>query len=42
NRKEREVEIYRPSKDVDVLESPNSLSGEEVLPGFVLYLDLIW
>ncbi|NEO65740.1 MAG: Uma2 family endonuclease, partial [Moorea sp. SIO4G2] len=42
NRKERQVEIYRPSKDVDVLESPTSLSGEEVLPGFVLYLDLIW
>ncbi|NEP51157.1 MAG: Uma2 family endonuclease [Moorea sp. SIO3C2] len=42
NRKERQVEIYRPSKDVDVLESPTSLSGEEVLPGFVLYLELIW
>ncbi|NEP33374.1 MULTISPECIES: Uma2 family endonuclease [unclassified Moorena] len=42
NRKDRQVEIYRPSKDVEVLESPSSLSGEEVLPGFVLYLELIW
>ncbi|NEO00067.1 MAG: Uma2 family endonuclease [Moorea sp. SIO3I7] len=42
NRKERQLEIYRPSRDVEVLESPSSLSGEEVLPGFVLYLDLIW
>ncbi|NEO90788.1 MAG: Uma2 family endonuclease [Moorea sp. SIO3G5] len=42
NRKDRQVEIYRPSKEVEILESPTSLSGEEVLPGFVLYLDLIW
>ena len=42
NRKDRQVEIYRPSKEVEVLESPSSLSGEEVLPGFMLYLNLIW
>jgi Uma2 family endonuclease len=34
----RRVEIYRPEKDVEVLENPTNLSGEEVLPGFVLNL----
>jgi len=32
------VEIYRPDRDVEVLSSPAVLSGEEVLPGFVLEL----
>lgn len=39
---ERQVEIYRPSREVEVLRSPISLSGEEVLPGFVLRLERIW
>ncbi|MEG4959700.1 MULTISPECIES: Uma2 family endonuclease [unclassified Microcoleus] len=42
NRKKREVEIYRPSQDVEVLQSPLTLSGENVLPGFVLNLQKIW
>jgi Uma2 family endonuclease len=42
NRKSRQVEIYRIGKDVEVLESPVSLSGEDVLPGFVLNLEAIW
>ncbi|MBD1808469.1 Uma2 family endonuclease [Microcoleus sp. FACHB-SPT15] len=42
NRKSRQVEIYRPSQNVEVLESPISLSGENVLPGFVLNLEPIW
>jgi Uma2 family endonuclease len=32
------VEIYRPGQDVEVLRLPKSLSGEDVLPGFVLDL----
>ena len=32
------VEIYRPDRDVEVLESPKTVSGEEILPGFVLDL----
>jgi len=32
------VEIYRPRQDVEVLQSPTSLSGEDVLPNFVLDL----
>ncbi|MDZ8183481.1 MAG: Uma2 family endonuclease [Nostoc sp. ChiSLP02] len=32
------VEIYRPEQDVEILQSPASLSGEDILPGFVLDL----
>ena len=38
----RRVEIYRPSKSVEVLENPSELSGEDVLPGFILILGRIW
>jgi Uma2 family endonuclease len=38
NPKEKAVEIYRLGQAVEVLKSPNSLSGENVLPGFVLEL----
>ncbi|WP_375509835.1 Uma2 family endonuclease [uncultured Nostoc sp.] len=34
----QQVEIYRPGQDVEVLQSPTSLSGENVLPGFLLNL----
>lgn len=34
--KTKKVEIYRQGKVVEVLESPTALSGEDVLPGFVL------
>ncbi|MBD2125187.1 Uma2 family endonuclease [Microcoleus sp. ZQ-A2] len=42
NRKSRQVEIYRQGQDVEVLENPVTLSGEDVLPGFALYLASIW
>lgn len=32
------VEIYRPGQDVEVLQSPTALSGEDVMPGFSLDL----
>ncbi|HEY9671885.1 MAG TPA: Uma2 family endonuclease [Waterburya sp.] len=38
----QEVEIYRQGQKVEVLESPANLSGEDVLPGFVLNLEHIW
>ncbi|MDF0552818.1 Uma2 family endonuclease [Kamptonema sp. UHCC 0994] len=41
-RKKQEVEIYRPGKEVEVLKSPQTLSGEDVLPGFTLTLQRIW
>lgn len=42
NRKNRRVEIYRQGKAVELRESPTELSGEDVLPGFVLTLQFIW
>jgi Uma2 family endonuclease len=42
NRKKLQVEIYRPGKDVEILEQPAEISGENVLPGFVLDLQFIW
>ncbi len=42
NPQQRQVEIYRLGKEVEVLENPVELSGEEVLPGFVLDLSRIW
>jgi Uma2 family endonuclease len=42
DRKNQTVEIYRPNQDVELLEHPISLSGEDVLPGFVLDLTEIW
>jgi Uma2 family endonuclease len=41
NPKTHRVEIYRQGQDVEVLESPITLSGEDILPGFVLNLQLI-
>ncbi len=32
------VEIYRPGRPVEKLDKPATLSGEDVLPGFVLDL----
>ncbi|MEW6498763.1 MAG: Uma2 family endonuclease, partial [Cyanobacteriota bacterium] len=40
--KNRRVEIYRQGQEVEVEAQAQSLSGEDVLPGFVLQLDLIW
>ena len=34
----KRVEIYRPGQSVEILENPESLSGESVLPGFTLSL----
>ena len=38
----RTVEIYRPDHPVEILQTPAILSGERVLPGFVLDLSIIW
>jgi len=39
--KTRRVEIYRPNQDVELLENPVTLSGEDVLPGFVLDISAV-
>ncbi|MGB3404132.1 MAG: Uma2 family endonuclease [Microcoleaceae cyanobacterium] len=40
--KRKIVEIYRPQLPVEILENPTELSGENVLPNFVLNLSRIW
>lgn len=42
NPRTRRVEIYRQGQAVEVLEEPTELSGEDVLPGFVLDLQIVW
>jgi Uma2 family endonuclease len=40
--KTRRVEIYRMGQPVEVLENPTQLVGEDVLPGFVLEMAIVW
>ncbi len=40
--KSRTVEVFRMNREVERLEGVLSLSGEDVLPGFVLNLQPIW
>lgn len=42
DRQNRKVEIYRQGRDVEVLDNPTTLLGEDVLPGFVLDLTEVW
>ena len=42
NRRDREVEVYRVGLSKEILKSPQSLSGEAVLPDFVLDMTAIW
>jgi Uma2 family endonuclease len=42
DRAQRRVEIYRPGQAVEILEDPIALSGEPILPGFILDLREIW
>lgn len=42
NPQQRRVEIYRAEVAVEILENPTELSGEEVLPGFVLNLTRVF
>ena len=42
NRKQQQIEIYRPNQEVEILNFPQTVSGEDVLPGFVLDLTEIW
>ncbi|BAZ39774.1 hypothetical protein NIES4101_57300 [Calothrix sp. NIES-4101] len=42
NPEDKQVEVYRLGRVVETLESPMSVSCEDVLPGFVLSLKKIW
>ncbi len=39
---ERKVYIYQPDVEIEVLDSPAAISGDPVLPGFILKLEKIW
>jgi len=38
----KQVEIYRIGKTMEMLDRPEIISGEDVLPGFELKMSLIW
>lgn len=40
--KAKRIYVYRPNVQVEILENVNSVSGEPLLPGFVLDLTQIW
>ncbi|HEY9630782.1 MAG TPA: Uma2 family endonuclease [Coleofasciculaceae cyanobacterium] len=42
NRKKQQVEIYRPDRQVEILQAPPTLSGESILRGFILNLQWLW
>jgi Uma2 family endonuclease len=42
NPQNKQVESYRLGREVEFLEAPLTLSGEDILPGFVLELSAIW
>ena len=39
---EKRVYIYRPDHTGEVLDDPATLSGESVLPGFILLVRELW
>ena len=39
---EKKVYIYRPNAEVACLDDPKTVSGDPVLPGFVLELERLW
>jgi Uma2 family endonuclease len=41
-RQRRVVEIYRCGHNIEILSAPESLSGEDILPGFTLNLKKLW
>ena len=40
--KTKQVFIYRPNEEIEILENPAKVSGEPLLKGFELYLNEIW
>lgn len=42
DRKNHRVYIYRPQIEVECLENPTTVIGDQVLPGFILQMNTIW
>ncbi|MBI3798143.1 MAG: Uma2 family endonuclease [Deltaproteobacteria bacterium] len=39
---DKRVHVYRPDQPVEVIDNPDTLSGDPVLPGFVLLVRELW
>jgi Uma2 family endonuclease len=42
NPQDRQVEIYKAGQPKQVLQNPNQVDGDDVLPGFVVDLSILW
>ena len=42
NPQKKQVEIYRPGQTAEILESPDAVNCNDVMPGFVLNMNRIW
>ena len=42
DRQNRQVYIYRPHREPEILNAPETISGDPELPGFVLVMAKIW
>lgn len=42
DRKHHKVYIYRPDRPEECLDQPTTLSGDPVLPGFILDMSKVW
>jgi Uma2 family endonuclease len=42
NPKNKQVEIYRQGKEIEILESPSEIDCNDVMPGFILSMSRIW
>ncbi len=42
DRQQRKVYIYRPNQEAEILDHPESVSGDRILPGFGLQMAKIW
>ncbi len=42
DRQNRKVYIYRHNQEAEILDNPESVSGDRILPGFMLQMAKIW
>ena len=42
NPQDRQVEIYKANQPKQVLQNPNQVDGDDVLPGFVVDFSIFW
>ncbi len=42
DRKNRQVYVYRPNQDIEILDNPETVKGDPELPGLILQMAKIW